>query len=264
MAPAEVDIGKPTEEVRPARRNVMAVIAYDGTRYHGFQLQATNLPTVQGELERALAQITAAETRVAGAGRTDAGVHALGQVVSFCTASRLSTEAFRKGLNALLPEDIAVQGVADVSSMFHARFSARSREYRYTVLNQPVRSPLDRRFVFHVPRTLNLEAMAKAVRHLEGEHDFASFAGTPLPGSNTVRHVHSANCHHTGAKVYLDVIANAFLPHMMRNIMGTLLLVGFGRLNADDFRTVLLARDRRAAGPTAPAHGLCLMKVNYC
>ena len=262
MAPADAALAPAPEPAR-SERNVMLVLEYDGTRYHGFQIQAMGVPTVQGELERALRQVTGLATRVAGAGRTDRGVHAAGQVTSFRTRSTLPAGVLQRALNAVLPSDVAVLAAVDVPPEFHARFSARSREYRYTILNRPVRSPLERYFTCHVATPLDVEAMAEAAQELVGEHDFASFAGAGEEEMSTLRRVLVADCHREDAKVFVDMVADAFLPHMVRNIVGTLLRVGMGRLSLAGFREILVARQRSQAGPTAPAHGLCLMRVNY-
>jgi tRNA pseudouridine38-40 synthase len=239
----------------------MAVIEYDGTDYLGFQLQAEGR-TIQGEVERVLVEATGKETRVVGAGRTDAGVHAVGQVISFVPQWKHSLSELQRAMNALLPEDIVVHHMAWVADDFHPRFSAVSREYRYTILNQPLRSPLARRFAFHYLKPLDAEAMARAAKCLVGSHDFASF-GRPPQGENTVRQAYQARCTRQDQFIYFDILANAFLYRMVRNIVGTLLLVGIGELSPKGFEGILQARDRRRAGPPAPAHGLCLMRVNY-
>lgn len=248
--------------MRPqVQRRVMAVIEYDGTDYLGFQWQAEGR-TIQGEVERVLAEVTRRETRVVGAGRTDAGVHAVGQVISFVPQWKHSLPELQRAMNALLSEDIAVHQMAWVADDFHPRFSAVSREYRYTILNRPFRSPLARRFAYHYLRPLDVEAMARAAKCLVGSHDFASFGRAPQ-GENTVRQVYQAECTRQEQFVYFDIVANAFLYRMVRNIVGTLLLVGIGELSPEGFEEILQARDGRRVGPTAPAHGLCLMRVNY-
>lgn len=239
----------------------MAVIEYDGTDYLGFQWQPEGR-TIQGELERALAKVTRRETRVVGAGRTDAGVHAMGQVISFVPQWRHSLPELQRAMNALLPGDIAVHQMAWVADDFHPRFSAVSREYRYTILNQPFRSPLARRFAYHCLKPLDVEAMARAAKCLVGSHDFASF-GRPPQGENTVRRVHQTECTRQDQFIYFDIVANAFLYRMVRNVVGTLLLVGIGKLSPEKFEEILQARGGRRAGSTVPAHGLCLMRVNY-
>jgi len=239
----------------------MAVIEYDGTDYFGFQLQAEGR-TIQGELERALAEVTRRETRVVGAGRTDSGVHAVGQVISFVPQWKHSLSDLQRAMNALLPDDIAVHQMAWVADDFHPRFSALSREYRYTILNQPLRSPLARRFAYHYLKPLDVEAMARAARCLVGSQDFASF-GRPPQGQNTVRQVYRAECTRQDQFIYFDIVANAFLYRMVRNIVGTLLLVGIGELSPGRFEEILQAKDGRRAGTPVPAHGLCLMRVSY-
>jgi tRNA pseudouridine38-40 synthase len=243
------------------QRRVIAVIEYDGTDYLGFQLQAEGR-TIQGEVERALAEVTRKETRVVGAGRTDAGVHAVGQVISFIPQWKHSLPELQRAMNALLPEDVAVRQMAWVADDFHPRFGAVSREYRYTILNQPVRSPLARRFAYHYLKPLDVEAMTRAAKCLVGSHNFASF-GRPPQGENTGRRVYRAEYTRQDQFIYFDIVANAFLYRMVRSIVGTLLLVGIGKLSQERFEEILQAGDRRRAGPPAPAHGLCLMRVNY-
>ena len=257
-------------------RNIKLTVEYDGTDFKGSQLQIPGQRTVQGELERALAQLTGLNTgervRVNLAGRTDTGVHAAGQVANFLTDSRLPVETFRRGLNALLPFDVAVTASAEADEDFHARFSAKARRYRYQVLHRSTRSPLHRRFAHHVSGELDLEKMREAATKLPGEHDFASFAGAGwgVPGQDndgpgTVRRVLKANIETVEASdlLVLELEANAFLPHMVRNIVGTLLLVGKGEISPTRFEEILAACDRRCAGPTAPACGLSLVEVSY-
>jgi tRNA pseudouridine38-40 synthase len=249
-------------------------VEYDGTDFKGSQLQA-NGRTVQGELEKALASLTSLTTGercvISMAGRTDTGVHASGQVANFHTASRLPVETFRRGLNALLPFDVAVLSAEEMSAEFHARFSAKERVYRYSILNRPVRSPLARRYAFQVAQPLDLPAMQAAADSLIGERDFASFAGAGWgvkdpdaeDSPSTVRKMLKAEWLAEEDKLVLEVAANAFLPHMIRNIVGTLLLVGKGERTPEDFAKIVAVKDRRQAGPTAPACGLSLVSVRY-
>lgn len=243
------------------QRRAMAVIEYDGTDYLGFQWQAEGR-TIQGEVERALAEATRKETRIVGAGRTDAGVHAVGQVISFIPQWKHSLPELHRAMNALLSEDISVRQMAWVAEDFHPRFSAVSREYRYTILNQPLRSPLARRFAHHYFKPLDVEAMARAAKCLVGSHDFAAF-GHPPQGENTVRRVYQARCIRQDQFIYFDIVANAFLYRMVRNLVGTLLLVGNGELSPKGFEEILQAKVRGRTGPPVPACGLCLMRVNY-
>ena len=257
-------------------RNIKLRLEYDGTDFKGSQLQVVGQRTVQGELEKALGRLTGLQAderlKVSLAGRTDTGVHAAGQVASFRTDSLLSIETFRRGLNALLPFDVAVLDAQEEGDDFHARFSAKARRYRYSVLNRPVRSALQRRFAYGVSGRLDLAIMNEAARTLVGEHDFASFAGAgwgvpteEAEGPGTVRRILKATVERLEASdmLVLELEANAFLPHMVRNIVGTLLLVGKGEITPTRFEEILAARDRRWAGPTAPACGLSLVEVSY-
>lgn len=238
-----------------------AVVEYDGTRYAGFQRQRREI-TVQEEIEKALASVTQEETRIVGAGRTDAGVHATGQVISFSTDWKRSLSKLQRGLNALLPFDIAILELSEVPLDFHARKSALSRRYRYTIFNRPLRSPLSRLYAYHWIGELDLEAMKEALGSLIGVHDFASF-GRARPGGSMMRQMLEADCRREGDYIYIDLEANAFLKGMARSIVGTLLLVGRGEVSPQGFKEVLEARDSSQAGDPLPAHGLCLTKVNY-
>lgn len=240
---------------------VKATVAYDGTEYRGFQWQATG-PTVQEALEKALARITGTRARVLAAGRTDAGVHAEGQVIAFDTTWRHSLSDLERAMNAVLPPDSAVRDLVQVAPDFHPRYDARSRRYRYTVYNAPVRSPLARRTSLHLSGPLDLRAMEAATALVVGEHDFAAF-GRPTQGVVTVRRVIEAGWITEAPWLFFEIEANAFLFRMVRSIVGTLLQIGRGRLPRDEFGAILASRDRSRAGKTAPAHGLCLIRVRY-
>jgi len=240
---------------------VRAVVAYDGTDYQGFQRQARGR-TVQEVLERALERVTGERVALVAAGRTDAGVHAEGQVIGFDTAWRHPLDALQRALNAVLPADVAVREVAEAEAGFHPRYDARSRRYRYTVYNWPVRSPLVRRTSLHVPQRLDVGAMQEAARLLVGERDFATF-GRPPKGENTVRRVLQAEWSGSPPWLYFDIEANAFLYRMVRSLVGTMLQVGLGRMTVEAFGQALEAGERDRAGPTAPPHGLCLVEVKY-
>lgn len=238
-----------------------AVIAYDGTDYGGFQRQA-NAPTVQAALEAALAQVTQETINILAAGRTDAGVHAVGQVIAFDTAWRHGVGDLQRALNAVLPPDIAVQEMDEAAPDFHPRYDARSRRYRYTLYNAPVRSPLARRYSLHVAVPLDVAAMQRAAQSLVGEHDFAAF-GQPPQGEVAVRRVLTAEWGGEPPWLTFDIEANAFLYRMVRSIVGTLFQVGRGEMSVEEFAAVLASCDRSRAGPTAPPYGLCLMEVKY-
>lgn len=242
-------------------RHLCATVAYDGTDFRGFQIQAEGR-TVQDTLEAALAEITQEQVRVVAAGRTDSGVHALGQVVAFPTQWDRTLDELHRAWNAVLPGDVAVRSLVEVEPGFHPRFDARSRDYRYTVWNHPVRNPLLRRTALWERKPLDVEAMGQAAETLVGEHDFATF-GSPPQGTNTVRRVLRAEWHSDGARLHLDIEANAFLYRMVRSIVGTLTQVGRGELGIAQFRAAFESGKRALAGPTAPAHGLCLRVVHY-
>jgi len=238
-----------------------AVVEYDGTRYAGFQRQKREI-TIQGEIERALASVTQEQTKIVGAGRTDAGVHATGQVISFPTGWKRSLSELQRALNALLPFDIAILALSEVPLDFHARKSALSRRYRYTIFNRPVRSPLSRLYAYHWVGELDLEAMKGALGFLIGVHDFASF-GRARAGGSTMRQVLEVDCRREGDYIHIDLEANAFLKRMVRTIVGTVLLVGRGEVSPQGFKEVLAAKDRSRARDLLPAHGLCLTRVSY-
>jgi len=246
-----------------ALSKVLMILEYEGTQYHGFQFQP-GLATVQGELESAILKLTGEGVRVIAASRTDAGVHAQGQVVSFRIRSALPAETFIKGLNYYLPEDIAVNSACRVKSDFDVRRNARSREYRYTILNRRARSPLQRRFAYSVSSPLGVESMEEACEALVGEHDFTPFAGpTASKVINFVRTVHKAEIGKKGDLLTFDMEANSFLPQQVRRTVGALIEVGRGKKTVEEFGEMARSKKRGVAGPTAPAHGLCLMKVNY-
>ena len=242
---------------------VVLIIEYDGTGYHGFQLQA-KLATVQGELERALGKLTGERRRVLAASRTDAGVHARGQVVSFRTASHLSTPTFVSGLNHYLPDDIAVRAAFRVGDSVNVQRDAVSREYRYCILNSPTRSPIRRRFSYLVPGELDIKAMNEVCQVLVGEHDLASFASQMGVGKrSTIKNVSRARVDREGESVVFSMVANSFLPHQVRNTVGLLLKVGSGKMNMGEVLDIMEARKPGLAGPTVPACGLFLERVNY-
>ncbi|MCJ7426030.1 MAG: tRNA pseudouridine(38-40) synthase TruA [Dehalococcoidales bacterium] len=242
---------------------ILLVMEYDGTRYHGFQWQ-DGLPSIQGELEKALTRLTGERRRVISASRTDAGVHARGQVVSFRTGSALSTHSFVGGLNHYLPTDIAVKAAYRINDAFNVRREAISREYSYYILNRPTRSPIREGFAYLVAGKLDIEAMNQACLALVGEHDFASFAGrNGASVKSTVRRVFRAVVEREGELVIFNIAASSFLLHQVRNTVGALIRVGLGKVTLDEFNSIIEARELALAGPTAPAYGLCLNRVNY-
>ena len=238
------------------------LLEYDGTEYHGWQLQP-DVRTLQGVLEAALATALRHPVRVAAAGRTDAGVHAMGQVVTFRNEHVVDPNVLRQTLNALTPPDMAVREVALTTDGFDARRHATARVYEYRLWTEPWRSAFWHRFTWHVPRALDLPAMRQAASRLAGEHDFSAFRASDCESESPVRQVfHSGFSAAEGLWVY-RIEANAFLKHMVRAIVGTLVEVGAGRRQADTVADILASRDRRRAGRTAPPQGLILVAVRY-
>ncbi len=239
-----------------------AVVAYDGTDFLGFQWQVEGR-TVQGVLEAALRKVTQHDARVIGAGRTDTGVHARGQVIGFRVPWRHALADLQRALNAVLPEDVAIWEVAPAPEGWHPRFSAVRRHYRYTVLNRPVRDPLERRYAHLVREPLDVALLQAAADLIVGEHDFASFGRPMQPGETTVREIYAATWRQEGAHCVFDVTGNAFLRGMVRSLVAAMLQVGIGAWPVTRMVDVLAARDRAVAAPPAPACGLCLMQVDY-
>lgn len=243
-------------------RNLRLILAYDGTGYSGWQLQPQR-QTIQGVLEDRLGRILGETVRLAGAGRTDAGVHARGQVANFHTACRIPVDGLCRGLNARLPRQIRALRVDEVDEAFHARSDAVSKDYSYSLLVGDVLSPFDAPFVTEVRGSLDIEAMEDAAGRFGGRHDFTSFCASACRMENRTRTVTDSRMIGNGGRIVYRISANGFLHHMVRNIVGTLLLVGRGKLAADAIGSILAARDRRAAGPCAPPQGLVLERVFY-
>jgi tRNA pseudouridine38-40 synthase len=242
---------------------VKLVLEYDGTRYVGWQLQL-NGPSIQAEVERALATLHKAPRRVTAAGRTDAGVHALGQVASFPEERPLPVSAYVKGMNAILPADVAVRVATLEADGFDARRSARGKRYRYVIENVHTRAPLSRLVSWQLFGALDVGAMQEAACHLVGRHDFAAFQAADCDAHHAVRELRRLDVIGvSGGRIELVVEATAFVKHMVRNLAGTLVEVGHGKRAPGSLPALLAGRDRRAAGPTAPPQGLCLEEVFY-
>jgi len=252
-------------------RNIRLTISYDGTDFHGWQRQP-EAPTVQEALETRIAKITGAAVTLYGSGRTDAGVHAAGQVANFTTECSIPCAGLMKALNDILPASIRVRATDEVPADFHARHSVKAKIYRYRILQAPVCPPFLARYVYHHPYPLDCRQMAQAARLLEGEHDFTSFAssdparkeGARQEGSNLRKVFRSRIAARKKLRVIVyEIRGSGFLHHMVRNIVGTLLEVGSGKLSPDDIPAIIRARDRGKAGATAPASGLWLVRVEY-
>ncbi len=239
------------------------IVEYDGTAYGGYQYQ-NNAPSIQEELEKAITRLTRENTRVSGAGRTDSGVHALGQVVAFDTEAEYPPETFVKALNHYLPDDIAVREAYRVDSGFDPRRMALSRLYIYRMYTGATRSPLIRRTTYRVGAGLKLKRMRRAARHLVGVHDFAEFAG-PLewPDASTVREIFEARIRSKGDEITMEIEGNAFLPHQVRRMAGALVDVGQGRLTPAELKSMVDGDEVDAVAHSLPPQGLCLVKIEY-
>ena len=243
-------------------RNFKIIIEYDGTNYHGWQRQPQD-NTLQSEIESALARITGQAVLLFASGRTDAGVHALGQVASFSCDTRLDADVFTKALNSLLPDDIVIRHCAEVASDFHARFNAKRKTYQYRILNRPVGTAVNRHFCWHIKKKLNLAQMETACRFLVGTHDFKAFQGQGSDVTDTVRCIFKAGFTTDESQIIFEIQGSGFLRYMVRNIVGSLVDVGLEKITPPEFEQVLLSRNRKNAGITAPAQGLFLVDVLY-
>jgi tRNA pseudouridine38-40 synthase len=244
-------------------RRIKLLLEYEGTRYSGWQLQ-TNHVSIQGVLEDKLHKITKKKTRVIGSGRTDAGVHAEGQVAHFQTSSSMKLMEILKALNSLLPADIVVKKVEEAKPDFHAQISATRKTYRYTILNRDYPSALQGRVAHYIATpVLNVPAMRKAARCLLGKHDFKSFQSSGCTAKTTVREIHRLSVVKEGDFIRITVDGSGFLKYMVRIIVGTLIEIGWGKWPPEKMQEILKSKNRLLAGPTAPSRGLCLVKVVY-
>lgn len=242
---------------------VLLIIAYDGTDFHGY---ANNfgVRTVEGVLSEAICDLTNENIMLIGASRTDAGVHSLCNVAVFDTSCNIPADKYRDALNTKLPGDLRVTLSYEVPEDFHPRHADVRKIYEYTIYQGAVQPPIRRKYSWHIYQALDVGAMRKAAKHIMGKHDFTSFCsnnGNDVP--DKVRDVQLVDVSYRGAELIIKVIGNGFLYNMVRIIVGTLVDVGLGRINADDVQGILAAKDRRQAGRTAPAHGLCLMRIEY-
>ncbi len=242
---------------------VKALVSYDGFNYAGWQKQE-NAVSVQETIETAITKFSSENATVFVAGRTDAGVHALGQVASFCVNSGLDSDDYFRALNGLLPKDICITECKEVPHGFHARFDAIGKTYRYCIVNRILRDPFKRKYIWQFQKNLDLDAMKEAAGYFVGEYDFKSFENAGSPKLHTVRHITSAAFEELDdGMLHFEVTANGFLQHMVRNIVGTLVDVGMGRTTPEMIKEIILSKDRKKAGPTAPPFGLFLLEVYY-
>lgn len=243
-------------------RTILLQIEYDGTEYAGWQVQPNGV-SVQEVVEKALAQLLGSSVRIHSSGRTDAGVHARCMMAHFHTDTDLPLKAFREGVNRFLPQDVVIRSAQEKPQDFHARFSAKGKWYRYTILLDEIRSPLYARTAWQLRGALNLELMCQAAERLVGEHDFQAFRSSSCAAKTTVRKISSIEINADGGFVYIDVRGSGFLKNMVRMLVGTLVEIGQGRRPVGDIDKLLAAEPGFVAGVTAPAHGLCLEEVLY-
>ncbi len=250
-------------------RNIKITIAFDGTDYSGWQRQS-NAVTIQGEIEKATSRICNTPIIVHGAGRTDAGVHALAMVANFETESAIALPVLQKALNSILPFAIRILAIAEMDADFHSRFSPSSKTYLYNIDTSAIQSPMERRYRVHIPQKISTNSMEQCLKEIVGTHDFASFEASGsrdksiTTGRGSIRTIFSAKLSKREEKFYqFEFSGDGFLRHMVRNIVGTVLDVGKGKTTTGEFNKILSAKDRSAAGATAPAHGLFLQKIYY-
>ena len=244
-------------------KNFKLILEYDGSAFCGWQRQK-NERTIQGEIEKALTRMTGQKIVLTASGRTDAGVHALGQVANFHCETRLSALIFQKGLNSLISDDIVIKRCEEVPETFNARFDVKSKTYRYTILNRSIPAAIGRQYAWFIPKELDTDATQSAIRHIIGPHNFKAFEGAGSPRSSSTRHVLRAELFLSQPDyLVFEIEANGFLRFMVRNIVGTLVDVGLNKITAADFKDILLSKDRSRAGMTAPPQGLFLVQVKY-
>lgn len=243
-------------------RTIKLVLEYDGTNYAGWQVQPGQ-DTIQGRLEAALKTLTGEDLRVVASGRTDAGVHALGQVAHFRTESSMKADEFQKALNSLLPRDIAVKEAVEEAEDFHARYSAKRKLYRYVILQVESRSAFSHRYDWDIGYDLDVPTMVRGAQYLLGTHDFSAFRAASCTAKNPVKTIYRLEVHQRGDDIVFLIEADGFLKHMVRTIVGTLAEVGRGYIRPKTVKSILESRDRSQAGPTAPPQGLFLLEVTY-
>ena len=243
--------------------NFKLTIEYDGSNYHGWQKQK-NDQTIQDEIEKAIFKITRTKVVLSGSGRTDAGVHALNQTANFLCQTNIDAMRLGKAINSLVPNDIIIKECVTVDASFHARYDAKSKVYHYRILNSDIPAAICRQYAWFIPKKLHMDAMKASLYHLRDKKDFKAFEGSGSPRSSTVRNITSAELETIDKDcLVFKIKGEGFLKYMVRNIVGTLVDAGLGKITPDDFKTIIDSRTRSCAGRTAPAHGLFLMHVNY-
>ena len=243
-------------------RNIKLIIEYDGKGFNGWQKQPDRL-NIQGEIEKAIEEITGEKVDLTASGRTDAGVHSLGQTANFKTDSKIPTEKFAKAINSRLKKSIVIKSAEEVDEKFHSRYSVKSKTYRYIINNSETGTAIYRCLEYHVPMKLDYEKMNEAIKYFIGEHDFKAFKASGTSSKSSVRKILDGNVRKEGERVIIAVTGTGFLYNMVRIISGTLLDVGLGKIKPEDIPSIIESKDRTKAGKTLPAHGLYLLQVNY-
>ena len=243
-------------------RNIKLIIEYDGKSFNGWQKQPNKL-NIQGEIEKAIGEITGEEIDLIASGRTDAGVHSLGQTANFKTESSIPVEKFAIAINSKLKKSIIIKKAEEVDERFHSRYSVKSKRYRYTINNSEMGTAIYRDMEYHFPIKLDVDKMKKAAKYFEGEHDFKGFKASGTSSKSSVRTIYKANVEKQGDKIIIELTGNGFLYNMVRIISGTLLDVGLDKIGPDEIPEIIESKDRKRAGRTLPAHGLYLVEVNY-
>ena len=244
-------------------RNIKLIIEYDGKSFGGWQKQPKKL-NIQGEIEKAISEITGEEVELIASGRTDAGVHSLGQTANFKTNNEtISVEKFPLAINSKLKASIRIKSAEEVDERFHSRYSVKSKTYRYVINDSPIESAIYRDLEYHISTRLDVEKMNEAVKYFEGEHDFKGFKASGTSSKSSVRTIYEGKVTRNGDRVYIELTGSGFLYNMVRIILGTLLDVGLGKINPKDIKKIIESKDRKMAGKTLPARGLYLLKVEY-
>ena len=243
-------------------RNIKLTIEYDGKDFNGWQKQPNKL-NIQGEIERAIESITGEKVELIASGRTDAGVHAMGQVANFKTSSNISIEKIPIAINSQVKNSIRIQNAEEVDEKFHSRYNCKKKTYRYVIDNSKYGSAIYRNISYHIPMKLNVDEMKKAIKYFEGEHDFKAFKSSGTSSKSSVRTIYNANIVTEGTSIGIDLTGNGFLYNMVRIIVGTLVDVGLGKIKADDIPEIIESKDRTKAGKTLPPQGLMLLSVEY-
>lgn len=243
-------------------RNIKLIIEYDGKGFNGWQKQPDRL-NIQGEIEKAIEEITGEKVDLTASGRTDAGVHSLGQTANFKTDSKIPTEKFAKAINSRLKKSIVIKSAEEVDEKFHSRYSVKSKTYRYIINNSENGTAIYRGLEYHVPMRLDYEKMNEAIKYFIGEHDFKAFKASGTSSKSSVRKILDGSVRKEGERVIIEVTGTGFLYNMVRIISGTLLDVGLGKIKPEDIPSIIESKDRTKAGKTLPAHGLYLLQVNY-